>query len=697
MLTLDGASHGDRIRRAVQYSAIGTDVHDVVTLSWARCINDYGLRPESQRLPPVLTHVELLERRERNQLLINEAKQEMNILYQQLADPELAVVLVDTEGCILHTVAASSLEGDLSSLGLRTGAVWSEQQAGTNGMGTCLATSEPIVIQQADHFFSSHIQLTCSAVPIMDPDGEVVAALDVTSRSTLLQQHSLVLIGFTARMIENRLLDVMCEKAHPIHFHSRPESIYTVHGGKLMVDDDGTVIAANKSALFQLGFSSMAEMQSHRFEDIFQSSLENMLRRSLQSSFHPVPIYRASASSRFFAVAQHPRSATDSDGKSVYAAAPQSGIVVPGGTAHRPSTRVAEGAIRPRPSVELGDSTLKEQFALANRVIARHVPVLLYGETGSGKEVFAHALHYGSARHDGPFVAVNCASLPESLIESELFGYRAGAFTGAQRQGRRGKILQANEGTLFLDEIGDMPLSLQARLLRVLDERKVTPLGSESSISVDFQLVSASHRNLTQLVSEGLFREDLYYRLNGVEVRLPPLRDRQDKRALIYSILEEEQGGPVRLSPAAETTLLRYQWPGNVRQLRHVLRTMTVLANGETIGIEHIPTSLKEMSPTMAAPLALDAPAAAANRSAQDTSRARDNDAPVDEDTHDPAIDSLNPLEITERSTLIRLLDNHRWNITSVAKTLDISRNTLYRKMHRLSIPLSSHSERDDG
>lgn len=682
MLTLDAGSHGDRIRRAVQYSAISATTSDTVTASWGRCINDYGLRPESQRLPPVLTHVELLERRERNHTLIDEAKQEMNILYQQLADPELAVVLVDTDGSVLHLVAASSLTDDLSSLGLRAGAVWSEQQAGTNGMGTCLATSEPIVIQQLDHFFSSHIQLTCSAVPIIDQTGEVVAALDVTSRSTLLQQHSLVLIGFTARMIENRLLDVMCETAHPIHFHSRPESIYTVHGGKLMVDDDGTIVTANRSALFQLGFTSMAELRALRFEDIFQSSLENMLRRSLQSSFHPVPIYRAGASNRFFAVAQHPRDATDSDKKRVVPAAPPSGLVVKAPLA-RPVPHTSKNT-HARYSVELGDANLKEQLALANRVIARHVPILLYGETGSGKEVFAQELHNNSLRHDGPFVAVNCASLPESLIESELFGYRAGAFTGAQRQGRRGKILQANEGTLLLDEIGDMPLSLQARLLRVLDERKVTPLGSETSVSVDFHLISASHRNLTQLVSEGLFREDLYYRLNGVEIRLPALRERQDKRALIYSILEEEQGGPVHLCSKAEGVLLRYSWPGNLRQLRHTLRTMAVLANGNEITTDHIPASLFETSPI--APLALNTPVSPTVASPEPASI--HTPGPSEEDGSDVALESLNPLEITERSTLIRLLDDHRWNITSVAKSLDLSRNTLYRKLHRLSIPL---------
>src|SRR5690606_1212567 len=294
--------------------------------------------------------------------------------------------------------------------------------------------------------------------------------------------------------------------------------------------------------------------------------------------------------------------------------------------------------------VERGDPVLREQFELAQRVVSKGVPVLLYGETGSGKEVLSRAVHDSSPRSQGPFVAVNCASLPESLIESELFGYRAGAFTGAQRQGRSGKILQAHGGTLLLDEIGDMPLALQARLLRVLDERKVTPLGADTSVDVDIQLISASHRNLTDLVARGQFREDLYYRLNGVEIRLPPLRERQDKRQLIDLILEEEAGQPVPLADDVLTVLIQYAWPGNLRQMRHVLRTMAVLADGAMIGLHHLPGPL----------------AAAQNQNAQDGAPASCYlEKMTETDEHEP----VNPLQESERITLIQLLETHRWNI----------------------------------
>jgi transcriptional regulator of acetoin/glycerol metabolism len=312
------------------------------------------------------------------------------------------------------------------------------------------------------------------------------------------------------------------------------------------------------------------------------------------------------------------------------------------------------------------------QFDIARRVVARGTPVLLRGETGSGKEVFARALHERSPGSCGSFVAVNCASLPESLIEAELFGYRAGAFTGAQRSGRRGRILQADGGTLFLDEIGDMPVELQARLLRVLDERQVTPLGTEETQTVDFQLVSASHRDLAHLVHDGRFREDLYYRLAGVELHLPPLRERADRRELIRSILAEEAGSEARLAPEAEQLLMDHPWPGNLRQLRHVLRSAGALADAGMVGIGQMEALRAPPERPRATPTgdAVQPPAV--------TAAADESACPQ----------GLNLFQVHERQVLLQLLEQHRWNVSHVAKTLQVSRNTLYRKLHRLQIPV---------
>lgn len=663
----DAKGHAERILQLVR-SPFHDQASDVVTQSWSRCLNEYRLHPEQPHDPSIVARVELEERRSRAADIIACARYEMTTLYQQLADAEAAVVLTDTDGVIIHMVSSPEFASEVGPLGLRVGGRWSENAAGTNGMGTCLAAGGPVSVRREDHFYTRFTQLTCSAVPVYDPSGEIAAVLDVTSRSGLMQQHLLVLLGMTARMIENRLIDARFRNAHPLHFHARPEFVYTLHEGKLAVGDDGRILAANRSALFQLGLQSMDEIRSRRIEDLFETSLEDMLRRSSSSSYHPVVTYRANAALRFFAVARRPASE----------AAPA--LPAAGSSTSNPTAQAARPPLRlvaPRPGTPAStfkDPRLVQRLETARRVIARQTPVLLCGETGSGKEVFARAIHESSPHAGGAFVAVNCASLPETLIESELFGYRAGAFTGAQRTGRRGKILQADGGTLFLDEIADMPLDLQARLLRVLDERQVTPLGTEETHAVDFQLVSASHRHLPTLVREGKFREDLYYRLAGIELMLPPLRERSDRRDLIHAVLSAEGGPEARLTPDAERLLLDHPWPGNVRQLRHVLRTASALADGEPITREHLPSLVSPSAPPAPAPVSAPAPLVSAVPPPQP-----EPELPV----------KLNPIQANERQVLLQLLEHHRWNVSNVAKALDVSRNTLYRKLHKLHIEVS--------
>ncbi|MGA0612039.1 sigma-54-dependent Fis family transcriptional regulator [Caldimonas sp. KR1-144] len=681
-LTPTDHRHAHRVLEVVEHgNAVGTaaETSDLVARSWQRCLQEHHLHPDRPRKPPVIGKAALDERCLRLADLIDCARYEMTTLYQQLADPESAVVLTDTDGVIMHMVSSPEFAEEVAPLGFHVGAVWSEAEAGTNGMGTCLAAAGPVAVRREDHFFTQFTSLTCSAVPVHDASGRMCAVLDVTSRSGLQQQHLLVLLGMTAQMIENRLLDLRYRDAHPVHFHSRPEFVYTLHEGKLAVAADGHILAGNRSALMQLGFRSVEELRLKRVEDIFQTSLENLLDRSSRSAYHPVVTYRAAnAANRFFAVARRPAADAASERNLRPSPAAQRSR---GATVDAVDAAISSPpAVAARENVGFGDPRLAEQFLRATRAIAREIPVLLHGETGAGKEVFARALHAKSPNAAGAFVAVNCASLPESLIESELFGYRAGAFTGAQRTGRRGKILQADRGTLFLDEIGDMPLELQARLLRVLDERQVTPLGSEDVVSVQFQLVSASHRDLGALVQAGRFREDLYYRLCGYTVALPSLRERSDKRELILGLLAAEAGAQATLSPAALARLMQHAWPGNVRQLRHVLRTAVALADGDRIDVAHLP-ALSPDGAVAGTPMALPAPTVMAAEP-----EAANDEAP---DETAAATAGLNLIQANEREVLLRLLQDQRWNVSNVAKALHVSRNTLYRKLHKLHIPLS--------
>ena len=363
-----------------------------------------------------------------------------------------------------------------------------------------------------------------------------------------------------------------------------------------------------------------------------------------RAHYHPVthrPLHENGHGRRFYASFQPP---SREDEKAARPAA--------GNRAFVPKQSAASPQLE---GLEFGDVRMRRNVERAKKLLERDIPFVLLGETGTGKDMFANAIHRSSSRADKPFVAVNCASLPETLIESELFGYRPGAFTGANKEGSRGKIVQAHGGTLFLDEIGDMPLHLQARLLRVLEEREVIPLGAELPIKVDIRLISATHKDLLGKVEEGSFREDLYYRLKGISLKIPPLRDREDRRALIQHLLAQEAGGEgrVRLESAALDVFDQYDWPGNIRQLRNTLRTLIGLCDDGLIRTDDLPEEMLFDCQTDG-----EAP------------RARPN----------------NPLDIAERETILRELEAAHWNVTRVASKLNISRNTLYRKMKRFDI-----------
>ncbi|MGH8751715.1 MAG: sigma-54-dependent Fis family transcriptional regulator [Burkholderiales bacterium] len=613
-----------------------------ITRSWRRCLDDYRLDPASTRDPVVVDRSELILRQESMADVLSIAKIEMANLYQQLAGSGYAIMLTDVDGVLLNYFGDPEFTHTASKTGLMLGAVWSEQYQGTNGMGTCLLEKKPLIIHHREHFLARNIGLTCSAAPIFDHAGKLLAVLDASGESRLAQQHTLVLVNMSAQMIENRAFMSSFARDYIVRFHSRPEFVGTLGEGVAAFGGDGRVLAANHSALFQLGYTAPGDVVGKELAELFNTSLPALVELSARNSFHPMPVFEARRGGRFFAVAQQPEGMKPLAPAAARAARKSAGALI------------YSAGTPPLEDLAFGDPQLEKNIGAAKRILSRDVAVLLYGETGTGKEMFAKALHYSSNRADKPFIAINCASIPETLIESELFGYKPGAFTGASREGSRGKIFQANGGTLFLDEIGDMPIQLQARLLRVLEEREVTPLGSEVPVKVDIRLISATHSNLLEKIGKGEFRQDLYYRLHGLCLTLPPLRERADKRELIRHILADENSDvhKAQIEDTALQALEHYHWPGNIRQLRNMLRTVLALREGDTITLRDLPAEITG-----------------------------GHTAPVRGGTG-----ALNRLESAERDALMRELGNHHWNITSVARQLKISRNTLYRKMQRLNI-----------
>ena len=604
-----------------------------IARSWLRCLEDYHLDPALTVAPTVLEHGRVLESRERLQQVLHIAGNEMTSLHQQLSGAGHAVLLTDARGVILNCVTAPAERKIFERAGLWLGADWSEACEGTNGIGTCLVERQSLTIHQDEHFRGRHTGLTCSASPVFDPHGELLAVLDVSSArhevSRQSQFHTMALVNLSAKMIESCYFLRYFDNQWLLRFHLQAESVGLFSEGLLAFDGEGRISAVNQSALNLLGHGRCG-LLGQPVEAFFDCSLDELLGRASVNASASWPLRTRDGRSLFALLRGQPRS-----------------IPVP--VVQRPV--IAEQARLS--GICIGDTALQEDFRKSLRVFERDVPLLINGETGSGKEAFAKAVHQASQRAEKAFVALNCAAIPESLIESELFGYRGGSFTGARKEGMRGKVQQADGGTLFLDEIGDMPLALQTRLLRVLEDRQVVPIGGEPE-PVNVRIISATHRNLLERVQDGSFREDLYYRLNGLEVALPALRDRSDKSQLLDFLLAEEAGGEtVVLDEPARQALLGFAWPGNVRQLRNVLRTLAALCDGGRIGLEDLPAMIRQVRPLPA--VTIEEP-------------------------------SEHPLDDAERLALLNALEQTRWHMTNTAEQLGVSRNTLYRKLRKHGI-----------
>ncbi|MBN8486737.1 MAG: sigma-54-dependent Fis family transcriptional regulator, partial [Burkholderiales bacterium] len=524
--------------------------------------------------------------RERNLRLYSHAAPVMEMLFEQIINSESMVVLTDATGTILHSIGDDEFLGRAAKVALAPGANWSESSKGTNAVGTALIDEVPTLVHADEHFMHANHFLTCSAAPILDPRGNILGVLDVSGDQRSYHQHTMALVKMSARMIENHWLTDDYRNVMRLHLHSRVEFIGTLMEGILAVAPDGKIVGANRGALEQLGLSGAA-LRMHSLGSLFGTSVGTLVDRFRSPLALPMQV-ETSDGRPFHIYARFNWPVWTS----VTEAAQSGASPTVSDEAARPTP--SESPAAPQPSVPAtgtglkqlltGDAQVDTVVGKIRRVLNRDIPILILGETGTGKELLARAIHQDSERARQPFVAVNCASIPDTLIEAELFGYEEGAFTGARRKGSVGKIVQANGGTLFLDEIGDMPIGLQAHLLRVLQERQVTPLGSTKSVTVDVAIICATHRNLREMIAAQQFREDLYYRLNGLAVRLPALRERTDLLALVQRILDQQS--PQRRLSLAPDVLRLFQacdWPGNVRQLFNVLRTAAVMAAGDSI------------------------------------------------------------------------------------------------------------------
>jgi sigma-54 dependent transcriptional regulator, acetoin dehydrogenase operon transcriptional activator AcoR len=614
---------------------------DPIQRSWERCIETglaVDLRPEIE--PAALG--QLTELRERNSRLLTQAQPEMESLYSHIVGTQSMVILSDADGTIIHAMGDQEFMSKAQRVALQPGVSWREDVSGTNAIGTALVEKNPIFVMGAEHYLEENAFLNCSASPILDPHGGVIGVLDLSGDHRQPQEHTMALVRMSALMIENRLFNANFATDVTIRFHTRPEFIGTLWEGIAVFSPDGKLLAINRTGAFQLGLNEH-KVAGVEFDSLFDISLTKFLdiaRRSLSS--HSKLVLKNG-------LRLHVKADPGMHTLATAISMPSTGHDKPVSRSQTSSTTAALDHL------DTGDVMLRNTLAKARMALGHDIPILIEGETGTGKELLAKAIHQSGQRKHGAFVAINCASIPEGLIESELFGHEEGAFTGARRRGSVGRIQQAHGGTLFLDEVGEMPFALQARLLRVIQEREIVPLGSNKQIQVDISIIAATNQRLRDRVQRGDFREDLYYRLNGMRLSLPALRDRSDLPALIERILHESLGRKDIVVQADVMELMRrHHWRGNLRQLFNVLRSAIVFMDSNELCRHHLPEDFLEE---------LESPLASA--------------ASAPESEHIPS---------TEAAMIKRALAAYHGNMTAAAKQLGISRATIYRKSKRLNL-----------
>ncbi|MBR9873483.1 MAG: sigma-54-dependent Fis family transcriptional regulator [Vibrionaceae bacterium] len=572
-----------------------------LSTSWLRS-EQAGLK--QRRLPEDVrvNSATLKDRRHQLNFLLDAVKQFALPLFSQMyAHSNSRLILTDADGVIIGSWGKPRFREKLTEIALSSGACWQEKLKGTNAIGTALIEAKPVSVIGDQHFIQQHRFISCSANPIFDHLGRLLGVLDITSEQEKHDLSTQVLVQNMVQLVENQMLNQIPSGHIRVDLACDKNLLNSGWQGIIIANEAGEILAHNQVASQLLDRST-----------VVGQSLEEILAH--QSSDQPI-VFRT-----------EPLSKTKNQSRSISASN----------------------------DLHYGDSKVEHCWQQANRVIDKDISLLILGETGVGKNEFVKALHKNSQRKSGPLVAVNCGALPKDLIESELFGYVAGAFTGANSKGYQGKIRQAHKGTLFLDEIADLPLAAQSRLLHVLQDKTVLPVGSNQCVQVDLQIIAATHKDLEALVEQGEFRQDLYYRLNGLIIELPRLEERDDKQKLIESLHRRHAEPNQQLCPHLLSLLLSYSWPGNLRELDSLIKVSALMAQGEAmLELAHVPTHLsKKLSHK------------------QESASA------------EPSTD----MRATVEDKLVKTYQANQGNISKTSRMLGVSRNTIYRKLKSMGM-----------
>ncbi len=572
-----------------------------LSTSWLRS-EQAGLkqrrRPEDIRV----TSATLTDRRHQLNFLLEAVRQLALPLFNQLfAHTNISLILTDADGVIIGSWGKPRFREKLTEIALSSGAVWQEKLKGTNAIGTALVEAKPISVIGEQHFIQHHRFISCSANPIVDHLSKLLGVLDITSEQERHDLSTQAIVQNMVRLVQNQMLNQVPRGHTRVDLACDHTLLNSGWQGIIIANEEGQILAHNQVASKLL-----------KCDNVIGLPLEEII--SQHKSSQPLVFKTAPLTKR----------------------------------------KIQSRSVSTSNNLHYGDPAVERCWQQAKCVINKDISLLILGETGVGKNEFVKELHKNSQRSNAPLVAVNCGALAKELIESELFGYVAGAFTGASNKGYQGKIRQADKGTLFLDEIADLPLSAQSRLLHVLQDKTVIPIGSNKSVQVDTQIIAATHKDLEALVEQGEFRQDLYYRLNGLIIELPRLEERDDKEKLIEHLHQQHAGPNQRLCPHLLSLLLAYSWPGNLRELDSLIKVSALLAQDEPVlELTHVPSHLAQK---------------------------------LSQTTFKETSESATDMRATVEDKLVKTYQATQGNISKTSRLLGVSRNTIYRKLKSIGV-----------
>ncbi|NNG66035.1 sigma-54-dependent Fis family transcriptional regulator [Caldanaerobacter subterraneus] len=620
-------------------------IREEVKDSWKLC-REYGVDPFGG-VGEILDEKSMKIRLKENEELITVAHPIMEDIYRQVTGSGFLLVLVDKDGYLIDRIGDENIMGETRKLNFVEGALWTEEAVGTNAIALALRLDRPIQLVGAEHYCITHHMATCSAAPIHDEEGNVIGCLDMTGLKEDAHPHNLGVVLAGAYSIEKQLALIRSHKLIDATFDS-------IHEGMLILDHHFIVQRVNEIALRILNITPQEIIGRHIQSFVDFDIIKEVLNQS-------EPYYDVEGA--FY-----------SRGRKIPCRINAVPVMANRKTIGTVITFREERYVRNVVNKLAGfrayytfedivtqDDKMKKVIETAKKAAKSDCSILIEGESGTGKELFAQAIHNYSKRAKGPFVAVNCASIPRELVESELFGYEKGAFTGANKEGKPGKFELADNGTIFLDEIGELPYEVQSKLLRVLDNHKIVRVGGTEEKKLNVRVIAATNRSLSEEVEKKNFRNDLYYRINVIKINIPPLRERKGDIELLAKVfvdrLNKYNNEQKVLSESFIKRLKDYHWPGNVRELQNVINRAYYLAEGEIITEDYFPEKIERKN--------------------------------YEEDIN---VTAVLPFDVIEEKNIKEALRLAKGDVVKAAKMLNLSRATIYRKIKKYKVNLKELS-----